>query len=252
MFTSPRFLTQKLGIDAGIASFFVDRRVPDNNAYWKGRLLYIASGTGYLFIPVVYDMLLRLGADRNTLLEEAHLERMEGILDNAGKVEFEHLPLLEHVACCRDLMTPFIRNNWLWNALEQYFVVNKGAPTGVLGQSVPPLNRADTFLFSFCDLPGNKEETVPLIRYWYALIGTFLLLDDVMDWDWDMQYGEENALRYLGDGKGALLKGMSLLDDNFKVLCEINPDLGTYYEALFHRKIQSEDFQRILNSTGPK
>jgi hypothetical protein len=117
----------------------------------------------------------------------------------------------------------------LWNVLSDYFVTHNGEPTRWLGKPVTPLNRADTFLFSLCDLSMSQELTQAFIPYWYALIGAFLLMDDVVDWDIDQQQGEENAIGFLGEGSGALRKAIDLLREDFKMLSNINSVLGIYF-----------------------
>lgn len=248
MFTSTRFLTQQLGVDPGIASFFVDRSVPQDNRYWKDRLLYVARGTGFLFIPLVYDLLLRLGLDKEELLREAHVLRMEAVLDSAGKVEFDDLPGIEHVAACRAIMGSAAANTWLWDALAEYFINNEGEPTADLGKPIPPLNRADTFLFSLCDLDMDEDTTRCFIRYWYALIAAFLMMDDVIDWEKDELNGEENSVSYLGKGKDGLLKAIEMLRENFATLGAINPQLCTFFEHSLQKQVDSGTFRKILDS----
>jgi len=238
MFTSTRFLTEQLGVDTDVAAFFVDRRVPPDNVYWRDRKLYVASGTGYLFIPIIYDILLRVGVDKAILLEEDHVCRMEWVLDSAGKVEFENLSGVGHILTCVKLMEPVVRNEWLWNGLQEYFIIRNGEPTRWLGRAIHPLNRADTFLFSLCDLPMNELLTQAFIPYWYALIAAFLLMDDIVDWDIDKQQGEENAIRFLGEGSEAVRKAIEMLRGDFETLSNINPALGAYFGASLQKQIK--------------
>lgn len=239
MFTSTEFLTRTLAVDAEIAVLFVDRNVPVENRYWKGRQLYIAGGTGYLFIPLIHDVLLRLGVDKKLLLDEAHILRMESVLDSAGKVEFDDLSADRHIQNCIQLTRPTVRNQWLWDALVEYYVEAGGEPTALLGQPIPPLNRADTFLFALCGLPMDEDATRVLIRQWYALIGAFLLMDDVVDWEMDQQTGEENSLRFLGEGEPARLKAMDLLEGYLDVLADVNPNLAAYLDSLLRKKMKT-------------
>ena len=239
MFTSTQFLTRTLAVDAQIAAFFVDRDVPPDNRYWKGKELYVAGGTGFLFIPLIYNILLHLGADRTQLSGESHIRRMEAILDSAGKVEHDHLTGEQHVDECIRLAEPWVRNQFLWNALQEYYIGHGGEPTALLGQTILPLNRADTFLFAFCDLDMSESATRGLIRQWYALIGAFLLMDDVVDWEADEQSGEENALRFLGAGEPAKAKAMAILEGYFGTLEELNPDLAIYLDNLLRKKMKT-------------
>ena len=239
MFTSTQFLTKTLNVDPEIATFFVDRRVPRENRYWKGRELFVAGGSGFLFIPLIYDILFRLGVDKSLLLDETHILRMEAVLDSAGKVEFDHYPMKAHVQDCMVLVRASVRNQWLWDSLQAYFIVSEGQPTAVLGEPVPPLNRADTFLFALCDLPMDETVTRVLIRQWYALVGSFLLLDDIMDWDMDLQAGEENTLRFLGEGEEAKLKAMDMLKAYFDTMESVNPGISTYLDGFLRKKMKT-------------
>ena len=83
MFISAYQLQHEMGVDPSIARFFVDRPVPENNSFWKGRLLYIGFGNGYLSIPVYYDLLFRIGLPLELLLSEAHVLLMEKIMHYA-------------------------------------------------------------------------------------------------------------------------------------------------------------------------
>jgi hypothetical protein len=227
MFISTRFLTEQLDVDADVAKFFVDRPVPADNRYWKDRLLYVARGTGFVFIPLVYDILLRLGVDKAALLEEPHVLRMEKILDSAGRVEFDGLSGSDHIEASRKAMEGKVRNAWLWQALIDYFAEG---PHGPLGREIPPLNRADTFLFSVCDLSMDEPATRTFLTYWYALIGSFLMMDDVMDWEEDKKLGEENAILYLGEGPEAFAGALALLRADLHTLGTLNPSLEAHLE----------------------
>jgi hypothetical protein len=233
MFTSIRFLTGQLDVDPDVAKFFVDRPVPEGNRYWKDRLLYVSRGTGYLFIPLVYDLMLRLGLKKEALLEEAHIRRMEQVLDSAGQVEFDGLSGARHVDHCREVMVGAIRNPWLFKALEGYF--NAGGPVEPLGHPIPPLNRADTFLFCLCDLDMDETLTRTFLRYWYALIAVFLLMDDIQDWEEDKRLGEENAIRYLGEAPEAFARAMDMLKQDLHTLADLSPQLETYFERNLQR-----------------
>jgi len=237
MFTSVRFLTDQLAVDPDIARFFVDRAVPQDNRYWKGRLLYVAQGNGFLFIPLVYDILYRLGVPKQQLLEEAHVRLMESVLDSAGKVEFDGLSGSAHVEACREILEGSVRNHWLWEELQEYF--EAGAPVGALGLPIPPLNRADTFLFSLCNLDMDETLARSFLKYWYALISAFLLMDDVVDWDMDMEQGEENAVRYLGEGKEAFSRAVDMLREYFATLESLNPALGPFFERSLQKHMKS-------------
>ena len=61
MFISVNHLEKEMGVNSRIGRFFVDRKPPENNSFWKGRLLYVGFGNGFVSIPVYYDILFRIG-----------------------------------------------------------------------------------------------------------------------------------------------------------------------------------------------
>lgn len=248
MFISTRFLSDKLGIDKDIATFFVDRDVPAGNRYWKDRLLYISRGNGFLFIPVVYDFLFKLGVSKDVFFESGHVERMEAILHSAGKVEYDLLSGEEHLKECYATMEGHVANAWLWEALEVYFNQHHGKPTQDLGLALLPLNRADTFLFSLCDLGLDIDITRSFLTYWYALMSSFLMMDDVMDYEDDIKQGEENSVTFLGEGKEALLKAIEILRKDFDTLANINPSLGAHFKGNLEKEMERGSFKLILDS----
>lgn len=77
MFISADFLGITYGVDDKIARFFADREPPLDNLYWKGKLLYLRPSPGYLFIPLIVDLLFKLGIDRNQLLSNEFVSTME-------------------------------------------------------------------------------------------------------------------------------------------------------------------------------
>jgi hypothetical protein len=248
MFISTRFLSDRLGIDKDIAAFFVDREVPAGNRYWKDRLLYISRGNGFLFIPVVYDFLFKLGLSKEALFESGQVERMEAILHSAGKVEYDLMAGTEHIKECYTIMEGHVVNKWLWNALDKYFTQNHGAPTQDLGLPLLPLNRADTFLFSICDLNLDEGATRNFLTYWYALMSSFLMMDDVVDYDDDLKKGEENAVTFLGEGKEALLKAIEILRRDFNTLSNLNPSLGAHFRGILDKEMEGGSIKLFIDS----
>ena len=77
MFTSKDDLKLGYGVDMEIGKFLTDRKVPEDNLYWKNRLLYIIPMPGYLFIPLYMDIQFRLGLPKAELLSEQHLQLLE-------------------------------------------------------------------------------------------------------------------------------------------------------------------------------
>ena len=91
MFISSSFLEINYGVDSKIATFFVDREPPVDNLYWKDKLLYLRPAPGYLFIPLIVDILYRLKIDRQQLLSERFVTTIEQIghinaLEETGRI----------------------------------------------------------------------------------------------------------------------------------------------------------------------
>ena len=194
MFTSKQHLHDNLGVDAEIAAFFVDRRVPENNAYWRNRYLYVAGGTGYLFIPLFYDLQYKAGVSKKLILDENYVQIMERILDSAARYEFEMISFEQHIKHCTEIMRSNIKNEALYHDLLVYFKDEELVPYKKLGTFSKALNRGDTFLFSICylDLPAGVTEKI--IEKWYALVPSFLLMDDIMDLTADLENNQENSI----------------------------------------------------------
>ena len=121
MFTSKIHLANNLGVDPDIAAFFVDRKVPENNTYWKGRLLYVAGGTGYLFIPLWFDIQFKCGVNKTILLSEAYVFAAEEILNSAGKHENNEINFETHIDNCKALLSGKIKQPHLYSQLLAYF-----------------------------------------------------------------------------------------------------------------------------------
>src|SRR5215467_12513207 len=97
MYTSVKELNLQMGVDAQIARFFVDRKVPENNIFWKDRLLYVSGGNGFTFIPVYYDLLFRTGIPKEDLLAEQHVQFMERVMHFATLLEFKLISYDDHL-----------------------------------------------------------------------------------------------------------------------------------------------------------
>ena len=200
MFISKEHLHTNLGIDQEIAAFFVNRKVPENNLYWKDRLLYISRGTGYLFIPLFFDLQLRCGVTKKVLLDEKYILLMESILHHAAHHEFEQIPFSQNIESCKQVMQNKVNNETLFTDLLRYFSNEDLKPFKYLGTSSKALNRGDTFLFSLCYLNLLLTQTQNIIAHWYALVPSFLLMDDIMDLREDQRVNDENAISDFGPG----------------------------------------------------
>ena len=248
MFTSKQHLHYNLGVDADIAAFFVDRRVPVDNLYWKDRLLYVAAGTGYLFIPLFFDLQLKCGVSRENIVDEEYVELMEAILNSAALHEMEKICFSQHVENCKNIMSNKIRNHNLFNDLLVYFSDEELRPYKNLGTASKALNRGDTLLFSTCFLDLDKEVANKVIENWYALIPAFLLMDDISDLHEDREKNEENSVNDFGEGNTGVNNSIEFLRGKFNQLKIFNTKLGSYFERSLEKKLQTAYMQSLLNN----
>lgn len=237
MFISVQQFERDMGVDQRIGRFFVDRRIPENNSFWKGRLLYIGLGNGFVSIPVFYDILFRLGIELDVLLNERHIQFMEQVMHLAILQEKNEMTKTEELRSVRKLLENRVQNSFYYELLNQYLEQPVLKPLGPFGLIHPSLNRADVFLYVLCDLPLNKEQWDRAIRYWYALHPSYLIMDDIRDYAEDKEAGEDNVVIELGDGTPGFEKTFEMLYGNSETMKEINPQLAEFF-LLYEEKLR--------------
>ena len=230
MFISANQFEREMGVNKTIGSFFVDRKPPLNNSFWKGRLLYISFGNGFVSIPVYYDILFRIGIPLETLLNEDHIQFMEQVMHFAILHERKEISHREELDAIRGLLNGRIQHSAYYESLNLYLDQPLLKPMGPFGGPFISLNRADVFLYVLCDLSLNERQWQRAIHYWYALHPTYLIMDDVRDYTKDREEGEENVLIDLGGGTEGFEKAIELYRRNVATLEEINPLLAQFLE----------------------
>lgn len=248
MFTSKQHLHVNLGVDTEIAQFFVDRKVPVDNYYWRDRLLYVAKGTGYLFIPLFFDLQYKCGVNREDVMNEGYIILTEKILSSAALYEAEKIGFTEHIENCKQIMTGKIRNNDLYNDLLVYFSDEELKPYKYLGTISKALNRGDSFLFGICFLDLEKPVLENVLQNWYALVPSFLLLDDIYDLQEDKMNKQENAVFDFGGGRDGVKSAIQFLHDKFNLLKIFNIKLGSFYENSLERRLTTDYMKSLLNN----
>lgn len=243
MFTSKDDLKLEYGVDMEIGKFLTDREVPENNLYWKERLLYILPMSGYLFIPVYIDLQFRIGLPKSELLSEPHLKLMEAILHSAAKEESKLISMEEHVAECIALAQPVCRNPALLHDLTCYFSGRKDQCSVALGTKFRSLNRADAYLFSLCYFDVSPAVTKKLIDAWYALIAYYLLIDDLKDLQSDYENQEDNALLEAGLNTQGAEAIDTLLTSCYEVMSTVNPVIANRID----HKRQTANVKRLID-----
>jgi hypothetical protein len=228
VFLSVNQFAREMGVNEKIGRFFVDRKPPENNSFWKGRLLYIGFGNGYVSIPVYYDILNRLGMPAELLLDEKHIHFMEQLMHFAILQERNEISKTEELKCIRALLKDRIKNKSYYETLNRYLDQLVLKPLEYFGTLFPSLNRADVFLYTLCDLPLSDSQWQQAIRYWYALHPSYLIMDDIRDYGEDKENGEENVVIDLGDGRDGFEKAFGMLLKNSETIGEINPLLAQF------------------------
>jgi hypothetical protein len=229
MFISANQLHRSMGVDPAIARFFVDRRVPENNSFWKGKLLYIGFGNGYVSLPVYYDLLFRIGLPRELLLAEEHMLFMEGLMHYAILHERAEIDRQAELDAIRGLLVGRVKDRERYAALDAYLDQPVLKPLNGFGLDWAALNRADVFLYVLCDLPLTAKQWELAVRYWYALHPTYLILDDLRDYEQDRQLGEENIVAELEGGSAGFRQAVEMLRRNSETLRELNPVLADFF-----------------------
>jgi hypothetical protein len=228
VFISAQQFERNMGVNKTIGRFFVDRKLPENNSFWKGRLLYIGFGNGYVSIPVFYDILFRLGLPLEVLLDEQHIQFMERLMHFAILHEKNEITVTEELKCIRTLIKNRIKDQHHFDLLNRYLDQMVLKPLGPFGLAYPSLNRADVFLYVLCDLPLSDEQWKLAVRYWYALHPSYLIMDDIRDYAKDKEEGGENVVIDLGDGAVGFEKTFEMLNKNSETMKEINPLLAQF------------------------
>ena len=250
MFTNHEELKLSYGIDMEIGKFFVDRKVPENNSYWKGRYLYINPMPGYLFIPLFTDIEYRLGLPKNELLCEQHIRFIEAILHSVGRQEFEKLTLEQHIKECVDITSAYCKNPQLLNELQTYFSGVKHINGIDFGLSLNALNRVDSYLFTLCFFKFDDETKKKLIDTWHALMAYYLFTDDMDDIKDDMNANEDNCIIEAGlSSDGAkIIEGV--MKNSYDVMNTVNPVFANRMDYSLQVQDINEGINDYLKSEG--
>ncbi|HRP34227.1 MAG TPA: hypothetical protein PKV73_20165 [Agriterribacter sp.] len=243
MFTSKDDLKLDYGVDMEIGKFLTDRTVPENNLYWKNRLLYIPSMPGYLFIPMYMDIQFRLGIPKSELFAEQHMQLLEAILHSAARLESKLINFDQHVEECIALTKPQCKNPSLLQDLTWYFSGQKQNATIELGTPYPSLNRADAYLFSLCYFNVDQNKKKQLVDAWYALITYYLIVDDLKDIQTDFEQQEENALLEAGLSQQGANAIDELLQKSYRIMNSINPVIANRID----HKIQRVNVKTVMD-----
>lgn len=247
MFISSSFLSISYGVDDKIARFFVDREPPADNLYWKDKLLYLRPAPGYLFIPLIVDLLFKLGLERQQLLSEKFVGVMEQIghisaLEETGRVNEK-----EAIESCLKVVKDICKNREWYNSLSDFF--NNGTGNFFRGLSTPfkALHRGDLFLASICSLRFPGELSEKIAEFWFALISTLLLLDDAEDIETDKKTGDLNAFLESGLDPRGVETILQLVSKNLRKISTLNGNMAHQLDQQFKDLITQPHISKYLN-----
>ena len=244
MFLSKDDLKLAFGIDLDIASHYVDRPVPRDNLYWKGRQLYVNTMPGYIFMPVYTDLLRRCGLDKAQLLAGPFIMLAESIMHSAAKQESEKRPMSEHLEECLDLARAASVNPYFLAEISAYFHGQPSVSGLKLGTPFRSLNRADAYLASLCALRFEPEQAPALLEAWYALITFYLITDDLADIRDDLKNKEDNAVLEAGLNEEGIRVIEQMIAGSMDLLERVNPVLANRFD----HKLHHTDIRSIIRS----
>jgi hypothetical protein len=242
MFISTSFLEINYGVDGKIAQFFVDREPPADNLYWHEKHLYLRPAPGYLFIPLIVDLLYKLGIDRSQLLSEEFAATMEQVGHISALEETKQISDEEAIKKCGELIKDTCKNKDWYNNLVNY--LNGKSSNFFTALSVPfkALQRGDLFLFAVCALQFPKELYEKIAEQWFALISTLLLLDDAEDIKADKATGDKNAFLESGMTAEGFKKVEELANSSLTKIGSLNPAMAMQLKMQYKEYVEKVSF----------
>lgn len=249
MVITSHMLHHELGIDSVIADYFANQRpVPQQNLFWKNKLIYLYAGFGTLTIPIVFDLQNKLGIDHEQLLNNEHVLLMEQGFDLLRRFEDKMIDQKAFLQGCKDLLSGKVKQTRL---AEDLFSVFSGAKPSCfpLDQTSAALSRSDMFLFTLVDLPLSDTWVPKFIPYWYAVARPILIFDDFVDLASDRLSGEsENVIIEFGNDRHAIQKAFALGLADITLLAGINAKLADFMRKKLEKCLQLKYIQSQLKA----
>ncbi|GEO10403.1 hypothetical protein [Segetibacter aerophilus] len=242
MFISTKYLVSKYGIDETIARFFVDREPPVDNLYWHEKLLYLRPAPGYLFIPLIVDLLFKLGIDKEKLFSEKFIGTMERIGHISALEEIKKISAQEAIEQCNDLVEKVSVNTAWLTDVKEYLNGRQGSLLGKLVTPFKSLHRGDVFLLSLSMLEFSSSLFEAIGQQWFALISALLLLDDAEDIESDRETGDENAYLESGLNAKGLHRIAELVQHDVETIASVNPVMAVELERQHTALVEKHTF----------
>lgn len=245
MVITSRKLELELGINSSIATYFAnDRKVPENNLFWKNKRIYISTGFGFLTIPMIFDLIHKCGVSLEILLADEHVSLMEQGFHKLKQYESEEISYPDFLSECKLLLRDKIKQPHLASDLFAFFSVQQ-ASYFKFETTHKALSRSDSFLFTLVDLDLTDEWVAQFLPYWYSLARPILLLDDFKDLEEDRITGDENTIIELGNNAAAIETAYNMGMADLDLLASVNPLLANFMrrflkDALMYVHIKKE------------
>jgi hypothetical protein len=246
MFLSADYLAVHYGVDDKIAKFFVDRDPPAGNLYWHEKLLYLRFEPGYLFIPLIVDLLFKLGISREHLLSEDFVQLMEKVGHIGALEETKKLSVQQAVEECAKITIPVAKDHHFVTELGKYFN-NEPNQLSSLRTGISALHRGDLFLFCIAALPVYGGIYQQVVQTWFALISSLLLLDDAQDVEQDSLNGEANAFIETGFDDEGLEQVKGLVKHNLQLISKLNSMMAKTLDSQLVNMFNKPYFQQRYN-----
>lgn len=247
MFLSANFLSINYGIDDTIAKFFVDRQPPANNLYWHEKLMYLRTEPGWLFIPLIVDLLFKAGIEKKQLLSEDFVSLMEQVGHISAQEELKQITKEEALHKYTALVKTNHKNVSFYNNLIDFMQGGHNNPFTPLCTPFKALHRGDAFLFSLCAVEFENNIQQRLVQYWFALISTLLLLDDAEDIEVDRSSGDDNAFLECGLTKDGIEEIKKMVKQNLQLIAGLNNIMAIKLDQKFKALTQKSHIQPLLN-----
>ena len=247
MVITSKKLQENLGISTRVADFFANERpVPADNLFWENKRIYISAGFGFLTIPLIYDLVFKLGVSENDLLSDEHVSLMEFGFDKFMQYEHGLLSFPAFIGEMHNLMKNKIKQTNLADDLFALFMGEKPKHFEFETKH-KALARSDSFLFTLVDLDVTDAWVKEFLPYWYAIARPILLLDDFKDLLTDRMKNEENTIIELGNDEKAMKVAYEMGIQDLKRLETINPKLSKYMMNLLKESLLYDYIQVDLD-----
>ncbi|MCY7421902.1 MAG: hypothetical protein LH478_09195 [Chitinophagaceae bacterium] len=247
MFISSGFLSIQYGVDDKIAKFFTDREPPPNNLYWKDKLMYLRPEPGWLFIPLIVDLLYKCGIDREQLLSAKFVGLLEDIGHISAMEETQQINHGQAIEACMNLVKNDHTNELYLQHLIDFIKGGTNNPFSAMATPFKALHRGDYFLFALCALQFDAALQTKLIQHWFALISTLLLLDDADDLSDDINNADANAFVESGMQKEGIDRIKELVSSNLKLIGTINRSMAAKLDQGFVSLQKLPHINQLLN-----